>query len=295
MSKIKSLTATMMQYFNPYYFLTIAGSVVFVLLFVGIVDRLDLGTNETNVLVWVLLILVATGCGIVSQWYGRKEKDFDSDEWKSSFWQGVSTEMIGALVTGFMVFFIVGAGAETDRKAELIRKMGSQINDVALSAAEEMRVSGWLLDGSLRGADLHGASLPDANMRGVVLSDSQLYEANLQGADMYGANLSNAVMWGINLSDANLIVANMQNTDLISANMSGATLRGADLSGAGLFDSDLSNAELHDANFSGADLESANLSNANLFGANLNNANLPGANLSGADLTSADMLGAVLV
>ena len=57
-------------------------------------------------------------------------------------------------------------------KRDLIMRMGSQVTDTAVSAANELLVRGWLVDGSLKGANLINASL-----QGV-----DLINANLQGA-----------------------------------------------------------------------------------------------------------------
>ncbi|HHT5898196.1 TPA: pentapeptide repeat-containing protein, partial [Listeria monocytogenes] len=67
---------------------------------------------------------------------------------------------------------------------------------------------------NLRLADLRGAYLSNANLRG----------ANLRFADISNANLSNA-----NLSNANLSIADLSNANLYNAN-----LRGTDLSDANL-------------------------------------------------------------
>ena len=51
-------------------------------------------------------------------------------------------------------------------------------------------------------ADLLGADLSDADLRGASLSDANLSDANLRGADLSRANLSDANLRGANLSGA---------------------------------------------------------------------------------------------
>jgi hypothetical protein len=112
---------------------------------------------------------------------------------------------------------------------------------------------------TLKGADLGGAYLRDANLGGADLGGAYLRDANLGGADLGDANLGGADLGGADLGGA----------DLRDANLGGANLRGA---------------YLRDADLRGADLGGADLRGANLGGANLRGADLGGADLGGADL-----------
>ena len=103
---------------------------------------------------------------------------------------------------------------------------------------------------NLSGADLSDADLRGANLRGVNLSDAKLYGAKLSEAD-----LSDAKLYGANLNDANLRDANLR----------GANLRGADLSSVNLLDADLRGANLRGANLSGVNLYWAKLSEDDIF------------------------------
>ena len=94
----------------------------------------------------------------------------------------------------------------------------------------------------LRDADLRGAELYDANLRGANLRDADLYDAELRGA-----NLRDADLRGADLYDADLRGADLRGADLRDAN-----LRDADLRGADLYDADLRDADLRDANLRGA-------------------------------------------
>jgi hypothetical protein len=98
---------------------------------------------------------------------------------------------------------------------------------------------------------------------------------DLREANLNGANLAAAVLRGADLGKANLSRANL--TDAI---LGGCDFRGATLLGAKFSRGNLSLADLSGANLSGADLE-----NADLSGANLNRTNLSLANLSNAQLT----------
>ena len=108
-------------------------------------------------------------------------------------------------------------------------------------------------------------------------------------ANLSGANLRCAYLRGANLSGANLSGANLRCAYLRDANLSGVDLRGVDLRGADLKGAYLSDAYLRGANLSGANLSGANLRCAYLRGADLRGADLKGADLKGAYLSDADL------
>ncbi|EAZ0732503.1 pentapeptide repeat-containing protein [Salmonella enterica] len=86
------------------------------------------------------------------------------------------------------------------------------------------------------------------------MRDANLCGANLRDADLRGANLCGANLRGADLRDANLCGANLRDADLRGANLCGANLRGADLCGANLCGADLRGADLRGANLCGANL-----------------------------------------
>jgi uncharacterized protein YjbI with pentapeptide repeats len=137
----------------------------------------------------------------------------------------------------------------------------------------------WRLENVVR-PDLFGSTLIGADLSGANLSKAKLRGASLAGADLERANLTSAKLSRADLSDANLSDAKLIRAYLSVANLSRANLSGADLSDAGL---------------AGADLNGANLSKAKLRGAYLADADLQRANLTSADLTNADLSRTVLV
>ncbi len=177
--------------------------------------------------------------------------------------------------------------AEADparRKADLIACLGNGVNLETLVATEELRLRGWLADGSLQGAflgvaDLQGASLAGADLQRAFLFGADLQRACLSRAKLQGANLYEARLEGTDLTDAQLQGANLFRADLRRARLDGARLQGALLGGA-----DLREASLTGANLQGALLGGATLQEANLRGARLERANLEGARLPGAIL-----------
>ncbi|EAV0620107.1 pentapeptide repeat-containing protein [Salmonella enterica] len=115
-----------------------------------------------------------------------------------------------------------------------------------------MRESGSRAD--LRGANLYDANLRGANLCGADLRGADLYDANLCGANLRGANLRGADLYDANLCGANLRGANLYDANLCGANLCGADLRGANLCGADLYDANLCGADLYGADLCDADL-----------------------------------------
>jgi uncharacterized protein YjbI with pentapeptide repeats len=154
--------------------------------------------------------------------------------WRSCDWWGFAlnfgTELLGAVATYslFELFIERRERTEADKK-KLIADLGSKVRDVAIPAAEKLRDTPWLFDGSLERADLRGADLNGAN-----LSEANLIGANLRGANLSVADLIGAILGGANLSKADL---------------SGANLRRACLNGAYLAAANLSEANLRHAKF----------------------------------------------
>jgi uncharacterized protein YjbI with pentapeptide repeats len=102
---------------------------------------------------------------------------------------------------------------------------------------------------NLVGIDLTDANLQNANLTGANLIFSNLTNANLQGANLNMANLTGATLNEANLNNANLIYANLINVELIDTKMNQTNLTGANLVGV-----NFSDAEIKDINITGANL-----------------------------------------
>ncbi len=115
-------------------------------------------------------------------------------------------------------------------KTELINKIWSQENKYSLQAIEELRVRGWLSDGSLRGvsfcrAQLQGADLMDADFCNVDFHQANLDFANLSSARLNGAKLNRASLQGVDFDHADLTNADLHKSNLRGArNLSDAQL-----------------------------------------------------------------------
>ncbi|MEJ2265395.1 MAG: pentapeptide repeat-containing protein [Anaerolineales bacterium] len=104
-------------------------------------------------------------------------------------------------------------------KIEVINKLWSHENKLVLQAVEELRVRGWLVDGSLRGVALCKAQFQDADLMGADLRSVDLHQAQLEFSDLSKANLSAAKLTRANLHGANLDQVDLTRADLYKANL----------------------------------------------------------------------------
>jgi uncharacterized protein YjbI with pentapeptide repeats len=159
--------------------------------------------------------------------------------------------------------------------------------------------------------ELKGVDLSQTNLFGVDLSNSDLSHANLSKTNLSNTNLSRVYFYQTNLEQANL-----QNADLSNAYLSQANLRKVNLWGASLKGTYLRDADLRFASWHQAKIDSQTIINSkwhlvwaivnqreiqlNLKGSDLSNTNLRGtnfleANLSEADLSNSDLRGCCFV
>ena len=121
-------------------------------------------------------------------------------------WLNLGTEILGAVLTYTLLTSILDRKEKQEEeehkraeyKRDMIRQMGSPVNDAALEAVRIARLEGWHMDGSLDGAylmeaNLKRANLEQATLRGAYLMTrnhfrrATLQEANLQRANLEGA------------------------------------------------------------------------------------------------------------
>jgi uncharacterized protein YjbI with pentapeptide repeats len=122
---------------------------------------------------------------------------------------------------------------------------------------------------SLRGVDLTGASMKQANLRGTamagaILTEALLEQVDLSECDLTGARLERARAREARFVRADLTGARLSQIDLLSAFLTKARLAGADFSGASLFRADLSGAKGDaDTRFDGANVKQVRVTQRN--------------------------------
>jgi len=139
------------------------------------------------------------------------------------------SEMGGAFVTFILLDMILASRdeqeaqqrREEDLRRRLIGKLGSAINTEARRAAEELRVLGWLSDGTLSEIELVNANLEGVDLRGANLRGAKLHRANLHGAKLSDADLSGAFLIAADLRDASCVRLKVEDAHLAGADLTG--------------------------------------------------------------------------
>lgn len=138
-------------------------------------------SNPLHQLVIVIVMLLAFGSGAISWLIDQFQPN-----WVSSFLQGFSTNMFGALLIFILINIFWGEGKELQ---QLYDELGSSNNSIALGAIEKARLRGMLSDGSLIRSAFYGANWAKADLQGAMLRGAALIHANLKGANLRDANI----------------------------------------------------------------------------------------------------------
>jgi uncharacterized protein YjbI with pentapeptide repeats len=104
---------------------------------------------------------------------------------------------------------------------ELLNKVRTNENLVALDAVDTLREQGWLTDGSLQGVALCKAPLQNANLEKANLCCAGLHQSNLSWVNLSGANLRATKLSLCNIDGADLKDAKIENADFYKASLRG--------------------------------------------------------------------------
>jgi len=176
---------------------------------------------------------------------------------------------------------------------------GPRLNEINLRYARGYHAA--FANARMWRANLEGASLSDADFRGVNLREGvlrmakldrlQAAKSNLVSADAQGATFAGADFRNSDLSYANLEGATLTTVDLSRATVYAANMRQANLLRAVLSNADLRDVKMEGSVLSLARLEQTDLSAAKLAGANLTGVDAKGTIFLEADLSKADLRG----
>ncbi len=190
----------------------------------------------------------------------------------------------------------VGGQLSEHQRETIARILNSQTDEIpflfrqAGLSLEEGFAGRQLQPGSnLDRQDLHNKDFTDAKLVQVSIAGSNLNGASLVRADLTASMLDQSTFIAAKLYQADLTSASARYTNFTNAKMQHAKLVGTDLTGANFAYATLQHCKFRDARLHRVVLQGANLSSAEFRNADLSGANLQGANLYGADLSHALM------
>lgn len=121
------------------------------------------------------------------------------------FLENLVPEFFGIVFTVLIIDTLDKRREKALIRDQLIRQLHSYYNPMALQAVEELRVLGYLSDGSLRNLDLRGSDWRDGN----------LYQAHLIGSDLRNAKLHKADFAHANLKEVKVSEEQLVTTDIM--------------------------------------------------------------------------------
>lgn len=212
----------------------------------------------------------------------------------------VYTEFASVLATIFVIDRLNERREQQIKKDDLlddlVRRVGSPSNEVALDALDELRKRKFPLEkgGILAGKNLEGANLAGADLRHIDFTNTNLITADLTGikgqfavftgAKLIGAKFTNAELYKTDFAHAQLLAADMSNAEILSSNFEHSKLPhskfiNAKVEHTNFIDADLRYVVFKECflwcnNMTSAKLENADFSSADIFGVNFSKANL---------------------
>ena len=114
--------------------------------------------------------------------------------------------------------------ADEQIKQRLLAELQEDKHGRVRAILQEFTDCGWLSDGTLRGIDLSEVDLWNIFLGEADLQDANFAEADLTEADLHGADLRNASFAAAELTDAVLDRAILHGADFRGAILDGATL-----------------------------------------------------------------------
>jgi len=226
----------------------------------------------------------------------------------------LTSELIGILAVIFIIDRLRFVQSEISLRESLLRRAAGTANEIAKSAIDELKLTGYIDRGILRGRDFSGANLQGVMLEGADLRCAILKNCNLTGAKLSGADLSGTDLSGADLSGAKLVSVTLSNTRFHGAILTESEFKTASQEPStqsfivrfkNLFKpqwetntyviDESKKTNLGQATFNKAVLISVDLSGFdNLAGCKFENADLTRSNLSGSNLPSSKFFGANL-
>lgn len=210
-----------------------------------------------------------------------------------TFFENFKSELLSIGLTVTVLYALdqwrQGKAEEKRLKEELLWQVKSRSNETAKTAIDRLQAKGWLTSehGLLKGIDLTNANLYEADLAYANLEETILESANLEGANLKGTNLYRANLSYTNLKRADFLSAYLVETDLSYADLEGGHLNHTNLEDANLEGTNLEKAWFYNANLSRTRFNKTNLKLAHLAYANLEDVSLFGVNLEKANLSYA--------
>lgn len=198
----------------------------------------------------IALILLVLGFAVGVIGYGAQ--NLGNEKTFSDFFTDVAVMLFNIALVVLLIDEANKRDAEERRIQQIIEQMRSPNHIFALEAIRIAKDNCWLMDGTMKEAELFEARWNYPDQIGTKLHFAQFQKANFNNADLRGVALVNT-----NFQEANLVIAKLDDAVLIKANLQGAQMQKAKLIKVDLTEADLSGADLSGATLKAWSLEDA--------------------------------------
>jgi uncharacterized protein YjbI with pentapeptide repeats len=239
------------------------------------------------------LLVLALIVGVLGQVvHERGQLSFTSSV--DAFYANLATELVGLAISVLIFDRLADRRLRLQQRGRATRQLRSTDPRFAADALEELRVEGWLFDGSLNAAQLQRSQLYDADMKRARLTRADFSGASLGRSSFRECLARGAIFQSAELNGADFADADVEGADFCAAALAGASFRGANtrrvkLERANLERSDWRGAHLLEIVAPGTTWECADLSNALVVRATLPRCNMVSVELTGTLFCGSDL------
>ena len=208
-----------------------------------------------------LFAYISLSVGLLIAFIGHDYNGIYQSYVQDFYANGVS-ELISIAITILVIDRLNDYRLKAQEKEKLILQLSSTDIGFATEASRLLNLHGWLTDGSVRGAYLHGTNLSRAMLDNADFQECNLIQSKFKFAYLNKANFTKANLQASDLSECHLLEANLTDAILANANLNRTLLIGAKLWGADFSKANLRAAHLFCADLTGAILWAADLTDA---------------------------------
>ncbi|RUT71733.1 pentapeptide repeat-containing protein [Flavobacterium cupreum] len=199
----------------------------------------------------------------------------------------LSCELMSIAITILLINYLYEKREESNNKRRLIRELGSEDKGFTSRALKEIKELGYLVDGTLNGADLSSANLEGLDFTGANLQNVNFSKARLTNSIFKGVQFEGVRLDGAEARQCNFERSVFNNVSLKGSNLYSAIFIGCQISNADFLKAKIEQTEFIDSKIENSKFEDSVIRLANFLRAQISNSNFAMADLNGITIRQA--------